>query len=94
MQVALQGLYLERVIHIVHPALQGRPGTLDDVEAFLKENLDQLGVTLFPSRSRERVQRFRFGRDAVRQFMNATRSFGYKRLRCRAFGFGIACRDS
>ncbi|MCY1273692.1 hypothetical protein D9M70_223030 [compost metagenome] len=43
-QVALQGFDFEAVVRLLHPALQGGAGTVEDVETFLKEDFHQFRV--------------------------------------------------
>ena len=46
-QITQQVFHLNRVLRLVLPAGQGAAGAFDNVEAFLKEDLQQFRVALF-----------------------------------------------
>lgn len=85
MQVALQGFQFDGVVDVVDPALQRGGSAVEDIEAFLEEDLHQFGIALFERLRSGRLRRGRRGGHLdgrCNEFLDGA----FRLARCRGLG--------
>ena len=85
MQVALQGFQFDGVVDVVDPALQRGGSAVEDIEAFLEEDLHQFRIALFERLRSGRLRRGRHGGlldGRCNEFLDGA----FRLARCRGLG--------